>query len=198
MQMLKPVIVVTLGLWILLGLAYPIVTSAISGVLFPEQAAASPVNVGGKVVAAANVGQYFDQPQYFWGRPSATVSTTTGKPDPYNAYNSAPSNLGPTNPALLAHIKARVKTLQAANPGLKTSQIPLDLVESSGSGLDPNISPQAAKIQIPRVAKATGLSTATLRRFVADATTGPQFGLFGATVVNVVRLNLEVYKATHA
>jgi len=198
MSVLRPVIVVTLGLWVLLGLAYPLVTAGVSGVVFPHQASASPVTLGGKVVAAGTVGQYFNQSEYFWGRPSATTSTTTGKPEPYNAYSSAPSNLGPTNRLLVQEVKQRIRVLLASTPGLKASQIPPDLVEASGSGLDPDISPQAAAIQIPRVAKATGIPVATLRRFVAGATQGPQFGLIGTPVVNVVDLNLQVYRALHA
>lgn len=197
MRILRPTLVVTVGLWLLVGLLYPLVTTAVSGVLFPNRAAASPIVLGGRVVAAANVGQYFDQATYFWGRPSATTSNTSGAPQPYNADNSAPSNLGPTNKALLTDVQARIRVLLAANPGLKVSQIPPDLVEASGSGLDPDISPPAAAIQISRVAKATGLSATVLRGYVAKATTGPTLGLFGARVVNVVQLNLEVYRALH-
>lgn len=192
MRVLRPALVATFGLWLLLGLAYPLVLTGVSALVFPHQAAASPVVVGGRVVAAANVGQNFTALGQFWGRPSATVSLRTGKADPYNAENSAPSNLGPTNPALFAQVKAAVRHLVATTPGLRTGQIPPDLVESSGSGLDPAISPQAADIQVPRVARATGLSAASLRALVARETSGPVLGLFGAPTVNVVALNLAL------
>lgn len=197
MKYLKPLIGVTLFLWLLLGVAYPLAMTGISQLMFPYQASGSPVTLNGRVVADAQVGQYFNQMGYFWGRPSDTVSTTTGKPDPYNAYNSTASNLGPTNKVLLAHIRARIAYLKKTNPGLKTRQIPPDLVEGSGSGLDPYVSVQGAVIQIPRVAKATGLSPNFLRALVQQATIGPQWGLFGTTVVNVTALNIDVYKARH-
>ncbi len=197
MKYLKPLAGVTLFLWLLLGLAYPLAMTGLSQAIFPYQANGSPVTLQGTVVAAAHVGQYFNEKGYFWGRPSDTVSTTTGKSQPYNAYNSAPSNLGPTNQTLVATIKARIAYLKKTNPGLKTRQIPPDLVEGSGSGLDPNISVQAALIQIPRVSRATGLSQRFLRTLVQQATSGPQWGLFGRSLVNVVQLNLAVYRATH-
>ncbi|MCL5116401.1 MAG: potassium-transporting ATPase subunit KdpC [Firmicutes bacterium] len=197
MKYLKPLIGVSVFLWLLLGLAYPLAMTGISELVFPYQANGSQVKLNGRVVADAQVGQFFNQMGYFWGRPSDTVSTTTGKPEPYNAYNSAPSNLGPTNKALISTIKARIAYLEKTNPGLKASQIPPDLVEGSGSGLDPYISVQGAVIQIPRVAKATGLSASFLRTLVQQATLGPQWGLFGHTVVNVTELNINVYKALH-
>ncbi len=197
MKYLKPLAGVTLFLWLLLGLAYPLAMTGLSQAIFPYQANGSPVKLQGTVVASAHVGQYFNEKGYFWGRPSDTVSTTTGKPQPYNAYSSAPSNLGPTNQTLVATIKARIAYLKKTNPGLKTSQIPPDLVEGSGSGLDPNISVQAALIQIPRVSRATGLSPRFLRTLVQQATSGPQWGLFGRPLVDVVELNLAVYRATH-
>ncbi len=196
-QYLKPLIGVTLFLWVLLGLAYPLAMTGISQLLFPYQANGSVVKIGNRVVASAIVGQYFNQKGYFWGRPSDTVNATTGKPDPYNAANSTASNLGPTSKALISTIKARIAALEKANPGLKVSQIPPDLVEGSASGLDPYISPQAALIQIPRVARATGLSTQYLHTLINQATLGPQWGLFGNRVVNVTELNVEIYKARH-
>ena len=197
MKYLKPLVGVTLFLWLLLGLAYPLAMTGISQLAFPWQANGSQVTLHGRLVASANVGQYFNQKQYFWGRPSDTVSTVTGKPDPYNAFNSAPSNLAPSNHALIREIEARIAALKRSIPGLKTSQIPPNLVEGSGSGLDPDISVQAAVIQIPRVAKATGLSSEFLRTLVQHATLGPQWGLFGTQVVNVTQLNISVYKALH-
>lgn len=192
MRLVRQVLGVSLALWLLLGLGYPLVTTAIAGVLFPRQAAGSPVVVHGVVVAAQNVGQSFGGTGYFWGRPSATVSLRTGRPEPYNALNSGPSNLGPSNPVLLARIRARIRRLVAATPGLTARRIPADLVEGSGSGLDPDISPAAARIQIPRVARATGLSRAFLGRLVAEFTRGPEFGLIGRPTVNVTELNLRL------
>ncbi len=197
MKYIKPLIGVTVFLWLLLALAYPLGMTGISQLVFPYQANGSPVTLNGRVVASAIVGQYFNQKGYFWGRPSDTVNAVTGKPQPYNAANSGSSNLGPTNKVLAHRIEARIAHLQKTNPGLTVSQIPPDLVEGSGSGLDPDISPQAALIQIPRVAKATGLSPAYLRALVHQATTGPQWGLFGRRVVNVTTLNIDIYQAKH-
>lgn len=198
MKYLKPVIGVTVSLWLLLGLAYPLAMTGLSQLIFPYQANGSIVKIGNRVVASAIIGQYFDQKGYFWGRPSDTVNATTGKPQPYNAANSAPSNLGPTNKVLVDNIKARIAALIKANPGLTVSQIPPDLVEGSGSGLDPYISVQGAMIQIPRVARATGLSRGYLDTLVNQATSGPQWGLFGNRVVNVTELNIEIYKSRHS
>ena len=196
-QYLKPLIGVTLFLWVLLGLAYPLAMTGISQLLFPYQANGSVVKIGNRVVASAIVGQYFDQKGYFWGRPSDTVNAATGKPQPYNGANSTGSNLGPTNQVLIANIKARIAALVKANPGLKVSQIPPDLVEGSASGLDPYISPQAATIQIARISRVTGLSAPYLHTLIDQATSGPQWGLFGNRVVNVTELNIEIYKARH-
>ncbi|WP_020373866.1 potassium-transporting ATPase subunit KdpC [Sulfobacillus thermosulfidooxidans] len=190
MKWLRPIVGVTLGTWLLVGLGYPLVMTGISQILFPYQANGSQIRVNGQVVASQHVGQYFNQPQYFWGRPSATTP-------PYNPEASGPSNLGPTNKLLLEHVKARIKALQESIPGLKVSQIPISLVESSGSGLDPDITVQSALIQIPRVAKATGLSEGFLTRLVDQHVLGPQFGIFGKDRVNVVELNLAVYEALH-
>lgn len=190
MKVLRAVIGVSVGLWILVGLAYPLAMTGISQVIFPYQANGSQVKLNGKVVASAHVGQYFDQAQYFWGRPSATTP-------PYNPEASTPSNLGPTNKLLIQHIKARVALLLKTTPGLTVNQIPASLVESSGSGLDPDITVQSALIQIPRIAKATGISRATLTKIVNQHIIGPQLGIFGRSHVNVVDLNLAVFKILH-
>ncbi len=190
MKWLRPIIGVTLGTWLLVGLGYPLVMTGISQILFPYQANGSQIKVAGKVVASAHVGQYFDQPQYFWGRPSATTP-------PYNPSASSPSNLGPTNKLLMEHIKSRIATLKHSIHGLKVSKIPISLVESSGSGLDPDITVRSALIQIPRVAKATGLSPEFLTRLVDQHVSGPQFGIFGTARLNVVQLNLAVFQALH-
>ena len=190
MKVLRAVIGVSVGLWILVGLAYPLAMTGISQVIFPYQANGSQVKLNGKVVASAHVGQYFDQSQYFWGRPSATSP-------PYNPEASSPSNLGPTNKLLIQHIKARVALLLKTTPGLKVNQIPASMVESSGSGLDPDITVQSALIQIPRITKATGIQSATLRRIVTQHIVRPQLGIFGRSHVNVVDLNLAVFKLLH-
>ncbi|MDA8192661.1 MAG: potassium-transporting ATPase subunit KdpC [Thermaerobacter sp.] len=197
MRLVRPILGVTLGLWLLLGIGYPLAMTGISQVLFPSQAQGNLVYLNGRVVASRHVGQYFSTPQYFWGRPSATLSVSTGKPKPYNAFASAPSNLGPTNAALLNTIKARIEHLLATTPGLTVNQIPASLVEGSGSGLDPNISPQAAYIQVPRVAQATGLSEVFLRQLITQSIEAPQFGLFGRSRINVTLLNIQVYRMLH-
>jgi K+-transporting ATPase ATPase C chain len=139
----------------------------------------------GKTIGSELIGQPFDAPDYFWGRPSAT------SPFPYNAAASSGSNLGPTNPALAEAIKARVAALRAADPG-NDAPIPIDLVTASGSGLDPHISPAAAAYQTRRVARARGLSAADVQRFVDQHIEGRQFGLFGEARVNVLLLNLAL------
>jgi K+-transporting ATPase ATPase C chain len=198
MRYLRPAFLSSLALWVLLGLGFPLVMTGLSQLLLRSQADGSPVYLDGRVVAAKNVGQFFHEPGYFWGRPSATVSLQTGKPDPYNALASGPSNLAPTNRLLLEHIKHRISVLKRANPGVETRQIPLDMVESSGSGLDPDISPQAAYVQVPRVARVTHLSPAFLRTLISTSIQGPQWGLFGASTVNVTLLNLALYQVLHA
>ena len=197
MRLMRPVLGVTFGLWLLLGLAYPLVMTGISQIIFPWQAQGSQVYLNGHVVASRHVGQYFSTPQYFWGRPSDTISVSTAKPKPYNAFASAPSNLGPTNKTLITTIQSRIHHLLATTPGLTVGQIPASLVEGSGSGLDPNISPQGALIQISRVAKQTGLSSSYLKQLVNQSIEAPQFGMFGRARVNVMLLNLSVYKALH-
>ncbi len=199
MKMLRPVLGVSLVLWVLLALAYPFVMMGMSRLLFPYQSQGSLVQLNGRLIGVAHVGQNFEPHlQYFWGRPSATTSVSTGKPEPYNAYASSPSNLGPTNQQLLTDVQQRIRFLQKTTPGLQTRKIPADLVESSGSGLDPDITVQAALIQIPRVAKATGLSTAFLTQMVDSQVKGLQLGVFGKRRVNVLQLNLTLYQFLHA
>lgn len=198
MRMIRPMIGVSVLLWVLLGLIFPLAMTGISNLVMPYQAQASPVYLNGVLIGAAHVGQNFQpNPAYFWGRPSATVSVATGKPKPYDAFNSAPSNTGPTNQKLLADIKQRVAYLLKTTPGLRTNQIPIDLVESSGSGIDPDISVQAALIQVTRVSKYTHLSEGFLKGLVQNNVLGPSLGLFGKLRVNVLELNLALYKAMH-
>ena len=164
---------------------YPLTVTAIAQVVFPWQANGSLLGRDGQPAGSALIGQPFDDPRYFWGR----LSTTT--PFPYNAAASSGSNLGPTNPALLDQVKARIATLKQADSG-NAAPIPADLVTASGSGLDPDISPAAAEYQVPRVARARGLDEATVRRLVAEATAGPTFGLLGESRVNVLELNMAL------
>lgn len=191
-------VAVTVGLWLLVGFAFPLVMTGVSALAFPYQAGGSLVRMSGKVVGAQNVGQnFYGARQYFWGRPSATVNPTTGKPEPYNAFASGPSNLGPTNKLLIEHIQSRVAALEKAMPGVNAGKIPLSLVESSGSGLDPEITVSSALVQVPRVAAATGLSQGYLQTLIRLATVPAEWGLFGRRGVNVLDLNLLVYQALH-
>ena len=184
-KQLRPAIVATLLLAIVTGLIYPLVVTAVAQVVFPSQANGSLIRKDGQVVGSALIGQPFDVPQYFWGRPSAT------SPYPYNAAVSSGSNLGPTNPALAARVQDRVAALHAADPD-NMAPIPVDLVTSSASGLDPDISVAAALYQVARVARARGLDESMVARLVSTSTTGRQFGVLGEPRVNVLRLNLAL------
>ena len=182
---LRPAIVLLVLLSVLTGLVYPAIVTAIAQVVFPHQANGSLIVKDGKVVGSSLIGQPFDDPKYFWGRPSAT------SPFQYNAGSSSGSNLGPTNPALTKAVQERVDALRAADPG-NTALVPVDLVTTSGSGLDPHISPAAARYQVSRVAKARKLDEAAVRRLVEQHTEGRQFGLLGEPRVNVLALNLAL------
>ena len=182
---LRPAIVMLVVLSVLTGLVYPAIVTGIAQTLFPRQANGSLIVKDGKVVGSALIGQPFDDPKYFWGRPSAT------SPFPYNAASSSGSNQGPTNPALYDAVKGRVEALRAADPG-NTSPVPVDLVTASGSGLDPHISPAAALYQVGRVAKARKMDEAAVRRLVEQNTDGRQFGFLGEPRVNVLALNLAL------
>jgi K+-transporting ATPase ATPase C chain len=182
---LRPAIVSIAIFTLLTGILYPLVITGIAQVIFPHQANGSLISQNGQVVGSSLIGQSFDDPHYFWGRLSAT------SPFPYNAASSTGSNLGPTNPALTEEVKARIAALKAADP-TNNSPIPVDLVTSSGSGLDPNISIAAALYQVPRVAKARGLSEDVVRALVDRFTEGRQFGVLGEPRVNVLELNLAL------
>jgi K+-transporting ATPase ATPase C chain len=188
---LRPALMSLLVLTLLTGILYPLLVTGIAQVLFPRQANGSLVHRDGKAVGSSLVGQSFEDPRYFWGRLSATG------PVPYTAFNaekgtgSSGSNLGPLNPSLRGAAEARAKALRKADPA-NSAAIPADLVTASGSGMDPDISPAAAAWQIPRVAKARGLSDEALRRLVAAHTRGPQLGVLGESRVNVLGLNLAL------
>jgi K+-transporting ATPase ATPase C chain len=185
MNHLRPALVSFVLLSLITGVAYPLVVTAIARVAFPHQAGGSLIVKDGTIVGSALIGQPFDDPKYFWGRPSAT------SPHPYNAGASSGSNQGPTNPALIKAVQQRVDALRAADPGT-TAPVPVDLVTASASGLDPHISPAAALYQVRRVAKARNLDEATVRQLVATHTQGRQLGFLGEPRVNVLALNLAL------
>lgn len=186
---LRPAVSLFLVLTVVTGLLYPAAVTVVGQGLFPEQAQGSLMRrEGGAAVGSRLIGQAFTDPGHFWSRPSATG------PTPYNAANSAGSNLGPLNPALTDAVKARIAALRAADPG-NTQPVPVDLVTASGSGLDPHISVAAAHFQVDRVAKARGLSRDTVHALVEQHTERPWLGFFGEPKVNVLLLNLALDKA---
>jgi K+-transporting ATPase ATPase C chain len=182
---IRPALMALLIFTVLTGLVYPLVVTGIAQLVFPHQANGSLIVQNGQTVGSTLIGQQFTDPKYFWGRLSATG------PYPYNAAASSVSNLGPTNPALLDEVKARIAALQAADPS-NTQPIPVDLVTSSGSGLDPDISVAAALYQVPRVARLRGLSDSAVRSLVDKYTRGRTFGFLGEPRVNVLGLNLAL------
>lgn len=184
--LLRPALVIFGLLSLLTGLAYPLLTTGIAQAVFPAQANGSLLHdAKGMPTGSSLIGQNFTDPGHFWGRPSATG------PTPYNAALSGGANLGPLNPALVEAVKARVQALRAADPG-NTAPVPQDLVTTSGSGLDPHISPEAAHYQAARVARARQLPLAQVNALVQRHTEAPQLGLLGEARVNVVQLNLAL------
>lgn len=181
---LRPALVLFAALSLVTGLAYPLAVTGVAQVAFPWQAEGSLVERDGRVVGSELIGQSFTDPGHFWSRPSATG------PMPYNAANSAGSNLGPSNPALADVVRARVAALRAADPG-NTAPVPVDLVTASASGLDPDISRAAAEYQAARVARVRGLAETEVRALIASQAEEPAFGL-GEARVNVLKLNLAL------
>ncbi|MBI5317950.1 K(+)-transporting ATPase subunit C [Bradyrhizobium sp.] len=194
---IRPAILVLVMLTLITGLAYPLAMTGVAGVIFPKQAQGSLIEKDGKVVGSTLIGQEFKEDKYFHGRPSATVGpdpadSTKTTSVPYNAANSGGSNMGPTSKALADRLKEDVEKLKAENP---SAAVPVDLVTTSGSGLDPDISPEAALFQVPRIAKARNMSEDTLRQMVTMSTQGRFAGLLGEPRVNVLALNLALDRA---
>ena len=191
---IRPAIVVLVALTLITGLAYPLAMTGIAQALFPRQAQGSLIERNGTVIGSELIGQQFASDKYFHGRPSATTApdpndSTKTVPAPYNAANSGGSNLGPSNKALIDRVQADIDKLKQENPSMP---VPMDLVTTSASGLDPHISPEAALFQVPRIAKARNLPEDRIRQLVADHAEGRLFGLLGEPRVNVLLLNVAL------
>ncbi|MHA6205255.1 potassium-transporting ATPase subunit KdpC [Dyella soli] len=184
-RMLRNALMMLLLMTAVTGIAYPLAVTGLAQLLFPSQANGSLIVKDGRPIGSTLIGQSFTEPKYFWGRPSATA------PQANNGVASGGSNQGPTNPALADAVKQRIDALRAADPGNK-APVPVDLVTASGSGLDPEISLAAAAYQVPRVARARGLSESQVQALVTLATSGRQFGMLGEPRVNVLQLNLAL------
>ncbi|CAO4152980.1 K(+)-transporting ATPase subunit C [Methylorubrum extorquens] len=192
LNQLRPALVLLVALTAVTGLAYPLAVTGVAAALFPAKAAGSLIERDGRIVGSSLIGQSFTGKGYFNGRPSATTAADPADasktvPAPYNAANSAGSNLGPTSAALAERVKSDHDALKAENPG---RPVPVDLVTTSGSGLDPDISPEAALFQVPRIARARNLPEDRLRDLVAGQLQGRTLGLLGEPRVNVLALNL--------
>ena len=194
---IRPAIVFIVALTVITGLLYPFVMTGIAGVVFPYQAQGSLIERDGKVIGSTLIGQEFTSDRYFHGRPSATVApdpndSTKTVPAPYNAANSGGSNLGPTNKALIERVQGEVDKLKQENP---SAPVPIDLVTTTASGLDPDISPDAALFQVPRVAKARNMPEDRVRRLVNERIEGRSLGFLGEPRVNVLALNMALDRA---
>ena len=202
---LRQALIVTLLLLLLCGFVFPVLLSGISAVIFPSQANGSLVYADGQAVGAANVGQDFTEPYFMKGRPSAYHYNTYYEDEQGNQYyndgsefaglSSGSNNYAPSNPALTERVEDDIKAFLEANPDVKREDIPADLMTASGSGLDPHITPESARIQIPALAAASGLSEEQLEQIVADHTEGKLLGIFGEETVNVLGVNLDIAKA---
>jgi K+-transporting ATPase ATPase C chain len=195
---IRPAIVFVVALTLITGLVYPLAMTGIAGVIFPRQAQGSLIEKDGKVIGSELIGQVFTEDKYFHGRPSATNAPDPKDPTktvdaPYNASNSMGSNLGPTSKTLIDRVKGEVDKLKQENP---SAPVPIDLVTTSGSGLDPHISPEAAQFQVPRVAKARNMPENQVRQLVDQYTEGRTLGLLGEPRVNVLALNLALDNAS--
>ncbi len=195
---LRPALVLMLVLTVITGLAYPLAMTGVAQALFPRQADGSLVEREGKVVGSVLIGQSFTEDRYFRGRPSATTApdpkdATKTIDAPYNATNSMGSNLGPTNKALIERVKTDVEKLRQEN---SSAALPMDLVTTTASGLDPHITPEAALFQVPRVAKARNMPEERVRQLVAQHTESRSFGILGEPRVNVLQLNLSLDRIT--
>jgi len=193
LSQIRPAIVLLLLMTVLTGLAYPLAVTGIAAILLPHQAGGSLIERDGKVIGSALIGQNFSDPKYFHGRPSATTDTDPNDPSktiaaPYNAANSGGSNAGPTSKALIERVQADVAALREGNK----AAIPVDLVTTSASGLDPDITPAAAEFQVARVAATRNLSIERVRALVAQVTEDRFLGIFGEPRVNVLKLNLAL------
>jgi K+-transporting ATPase ATPase C chain len=191
---IRPALVLLIALTVITGLLYPLAMTGVAGAIFPSQAQGSLIEKDGKVIGSALIGQAFTEDKYFHGRPSATTGPDPKDPSkttdaPYNASNSMGSNLGPTSKTLVERVKGDVERAKAENP---SAPVPVDLVTASASGLDPNISPESALFQVPRVAKARNIAEDQLRRLVHENTEGRLAGLLGEPRVNVLALNLAL------
>lgn len=199
MKYVRPAIMMTLLLTIITGLIYPGIVTVLAQVIFPYQANGSLHTINGKVIGSDLLGQQWTSPKYFHGRPSATVNPATGTPEPYAADNSTASNIGPTNKQLIdgnggsyKGVKNYADQFRKENGLAPNTPLPSDIVTASGSGLDPDISPEAAFLQVARVAKARGLSEAAVHKLVEDHIQGRLLWIFGEPHVNVLELNLAL------
>lgn len=195
MKVLLRAVTITIALFIICGLVYPLAMTGISQLLFHHEANGSMVEINGKQTGSQLLGQNFTDSRYFHGRISAVNYNTYDSKDKtaYSGPGSGSANLQPSNPELVKRVKKDIDAFLKANPEIKKEDIPTDLLTSSGSGLDPDISPKAAKIQIPAISKATGISISDLEKIVEKYTTGRTLGIFGEPRFNVLKANIEIY-----